>query len=412
MSLLQVNKAFRSFFLDAPETQKRIVLMIGGRGSGKSRAIAQKLAVDSARRRRRVGVVRKVRDNIRDSQHKELHDAIAGSDMEQIFTFTTNPLSIRVANGSEFICKGMDDAEKVKSLAEVEEIWIEELTEISLDDFTTLDLGLRGAGQKRIICSCNPINSWVREYFFEPDGKTLKNPEDVYYLHTTYLDNRFRGPQFDRVMERLRERDPQRYKRDAKGEWVDFEGLIYSDYTIIDAWPEAVKSWAYGTDFGYNDPMATVRIALHERKWWIDEILYETGLDSEAVNVEWSRRMGEHRGKKNICDSSRPEMIAYLGARGWNVHPSHKGKGSVRDGISLLQSYPMMITRRSVNWLREVTGYTWIADRKGNIIDEPVDYDNHAMDATRYGAEEFAIPAGKTDYKSIEKREYTRKLAY
>jgi phage terminase large subunit len=157
---MKVNRAYAPLFTGAPETDKRIVLLIGSRGSGKSRAVAQYLAMESARRRRRVALVRKVRDNIRDSQWKEIRDAVDGEAMESMFAFTLNPLGVRLSNGSEFVAKGLDDAEKVKSLAEVEEVWIEEATEIREDEFQTLNLGLRGAGRKRLILTCNPIKSF------------------------------------------------------------------------------------------------------------------------------------------------------------------------------------------------------------------------------------------------------------
>ena len=52
-------------------------------------------------------------------------------------------MKITLPNESEFIFVGVDDAEKLKSIADITDIVIEEATELSLDDITQLDLRLR-----------------------------------------------------------------------------------------------------------------------------------------------------------------------------------------------------------------------------------------------------------------------------
>jgi phage terminase large subunit len=44
------------------------------------------------------------------------------------------------------------------------------------------------------------------------------------------------------------------------------------------------------------------------------------------------------------------------------------------------------VTKRSVNLIRELRGYTWQKDRDGNSLNEPIGVNDHAMDAFRYGA--------------------------
>jgi len=178
------------------------------------------------------------------------------------------------------------------------------------------------------------------------------------------------------------------------------------EYDVIDEFPPSIASWVYGTDFGFNDPHATVRVALHENVLYVDEIIYESGLTLDDVDKRFSSRIADYKYTPNYCDSSRPEMIDGLHRRGWNVHACIKGKGSVQDQIAWMKSYPIRITRRSSNILREIEGYKWITDRAGKILEEPVDYDNHAMDAIRYaGYTHYAKPTVAPDYKTISKRE-------
>jgi phage terminase large subunit len=154
-------------------------------------------------------------------------------------------------------------------------------------------------------------------------------------------------------------------------------------------------------------------VGLHENEWYVDEVLYETGLDSEMLHKRMEERMGEARGAVNYCDSSRPEMIEYLRKRGWNVKPCSKGRNSVMDGITFVKSKRLNITRRSTNILREQSGYRWVLDRSGKIQDAPIDYDDHAMDAIRYACVDgYAHRGGPTKYETVEKRSMTNKGAW
>ncbi len=54
---------------------------------------------------------------------------------------------------------GPDDSEKLKSVARVTDIWIEESTEITQKDFDQVNLRLRSPhGRNQISLSFNPIN--------------------------------------------------------------------------------------------------------------------------------------------------------------------------------------------------------------------------------------------------------------
>ena len=48
-----------------------------------------------------------------------------------------------------------------------------------------------------------------------------------------------------------------------------------------------------------------------------------------------------------------------------------------------------------MNWIKEGRNYTWMKDRDGNLVNEPIDTWNHLMDATRYALySEFSGGAG------------------
>lgn len=382
--MMQVNTAYRPYFTDAPETQKLIALFIGSRNSGKSRALAQKDMVDMMRSRIRIAYVRKVGASITDSMYKEFRDVVVDNGFADQFEFLVNPLTIRCANGSEIITKGCDDPEKLKSLAEVDRVRIEELSELSESDFDTVLFSVRGGDEtrrKQVVCSMNPVKSFVKDRFFFADGKTLRYPDETYFLHTTWRDNRYCGADWSRRMEQLREQNEALHAIVSEGVWADMEGLVYK-YEPCDALP-AGGVRRLGLDFGFNDPCALVDVVFSDGAFYVDELVYERGLDEGELCLRMEKA-GVDRRARILGDNAMKMTIQGVYNRGWNIHPCEKM--SVEDSVKWLLSFPIFVTRRSVNLQRELDGYVWSKDKAGRPLDVPVDYDNHALDGFRYAA--------------------------
>ena len=96
---------------------------------------------------------------------------------------------LHLPTGNEILLGGMDDPEKIKSVAGITGIWCEEATEFEEDDFNQLELRIRGekAFYVQFILSLNPIREdhWIKERFFD------REDSEVYRLKTTYKDNHF-----------------------------------------------------------------------------------------------------------------------------------------------------------------------------------------------------------------------------
>ena len=90
--------------------------------------------------------------------------------------------------------------------------------------------------------------------------------------------------------------------------------------------------------------------------------------------------------------SARP---AAKGLRDLGIHrirPSRKGKDSVNNGIDFLQDYQIIIHPKCVNFITEISNYTWDTDSKtGKRLNVPIDDFNHLMDAMRYAVEEMVV---------------------
>ncbi len=127
--------------------------LCGGAGSGKSRFAAQKeIAFSYARSRRKTLVVRKVFNTLKDSCYSELKSVIYQWGVQDDFEILKNPLSItNKVTGVEFIFRGFDDPEKIKSVTGVDRVWYEEVTESgNRDELDQLRLRLRGFDEVQI----------------------------------------------------------------------------------------------------------------------------------------------------------------------------------------------------------------------------------------------------------------------
>ena len=120
----------------------------------------------------------------------------------------------------------------------------------------------------------------------------------------------------------------------------------------------------------------------------LDEI-YMTHL----TNDELARKLIEDKevGKSTIiCDSANPDRIYELCRKGLVAVPAVKGKGSIEYGIDWLLRQKIIIDVACQNTKNEFQSYKWREDKFGNPLREPVDENNHAIDAIRYGVSDLS----------------------
>lgn len=85
------------------------------------------------------------------------------------------------------------------------------------------------------------------------------------------------------------------------------------------------------------------------------------------------------------CDCAEPKSIQELYDMGFNAKPCEKGPDSVIAGIDFLCDQNIHILDGSEHIVDEQKSYVRQEDKDGNIIPKPIEYNNHAMDAGRYG---------------------------
>lgn len=360
-------------------------------------------------------VVRKTFRTLKDSCFTDLKWAVHRWGVDHLWNFTLSPLEATyIPTGQKIYFRGLDDPLKVTSIA-VDKgclcwMWLEEAYEImSESDFDMLDESIRGSTPeglfKQITITLNPWNEhhWMKKRFFDScDPDTLA-------LTTNYLCNEWLDKSDIAVFERMKVNNPRRYQVAGLGNWGIVEGLIYENwkeeaYTLITR-KEAQEGrkgvirdnlkTVCGLDFGYtNDPTAFV-IALLDRdnsRLYIYDEFYEKCLSNKAI-AERIKELG-YRKERITADSAEPKSIDELKTYGLNVKGAVKGKDSIVHGIQWIQDLEIIIHPRCVNFLTEISNYTWDTDRFGKKLNVPIDDFNHLMDAMRYAVERYSMSKG------------------
>lgn len=388
------NKKFYGLFHD----KHRYQVLKGGAGSGKSHYAAQKLIYRclTDKIKHKMLVVRKTQPAVRDSAFALIDGYLKNWQLPH----RTIDLKIEL-NSCVLLFKGLDDPEKIKSIEGITAIWIEEATELTPTDFRQLDLRLRGEIEtyKQIILSFNPIggkSSWLYKRFFDVKS------DDARIHHSTWRDNRFIDE--DYAEKAIQTGDATFKKIYDLGEWAELRNAIYSNYEkasldVADILRRA--DHIYGCDdFGFNDPSVFLLIAEIDTDVYILKEIYEKKL----TNAEFIEKIKEllmtveERVNKNIdtdkedrinlidipqyADSAEPARIKEFIQNGIPAKPADK---KVKDGIDELKRRKIIINTECVHSCEEIPLYSYKEDKDGNVLEDPVKYNDHTLDAIRYG---------------------------
>ena len=237
--------------------------------------------------------------------------------------------------------------------------------------------------ENNIFYDYNPTaDFWITKEIF-----TLPSSEFT-LIKSNYKDNNNLPASVAREIELKATRDENFNRVHILNEFGITEGLIFgAGFTLVDDLPETPRA-LLGLDFGFtNDPTALIDVRINDGKLWLDELLYQTQLTNEAI-ARFIIGAGL-AGRRIIADAAEAKSITTLQLAGLKVEAATKGQGSVNAGIDKIKAFPLMVTKRSVNLIKELRTYRWKTDRSGATLNVPVDLNNHALDATRYALEDL-----------------------
>lgn len=373
----------------------------GSRASKKSKTTALWFIVNMMKyHEANLLVVRKSYRTLKDSCFTELRWAIHRLGVDDYWDYRLNPLEIIYKpTGQKIYFRGLDDPLKVTSITvDVGSLcwcWIEEAYEISKEaDFDMLDESIRGQVEgdlfKQITITFNPWNErhWLKKRFFD------KEDPDTLAITTNYMCNEWLDKADFAVFERMKQYNPRRYNVAGLGNWGVIEGVVYERWKeeafSLNELPKDAQP-AFGLDFGYtNDPSALFcgYVSIEQKRLYVWDELYKKGLSNKAIFDE-IEKLG-YTKERITADCAEPKSIDELKGLGIRrIEGAKKGKDSVNNGIQWIQDLEIIIHPRCVNFLLEISLYSWKKDKFGKALNEPEDDNNHLMDAMRYALEKY-----------------------
>jgi phage terminase large subunit len=357
-------------FIEKSIKQKRIIALQGGTRSGKTYSALQWLIRLCLKHQgMTISIVRKTLPALKSSAMRDFIEILnsIGYYNESDHNKSENTYLLN-KNLIEFF--SVDDAQKIRGRKR-DILFVNEANEIDLEDWRQLLLRTTG----KVIIDYNPsdFEHWIYDQVLTRD--------DCGLIITTYKDNPHLPDALKKEIESLEQADPEYWKIFGLGERGQLMGLVFNNWTNQLAVPDNANFVGYGLDWGFSaDPTALVSVWKYEQELYIREELYERGLTNQDI-AERLKDMGIAR-KEIYADSAEPKSIEEVYRLGFNIKPTQKGKDSIINSIDILRRYRLNLIGNNLQ--KEFRTYKWKTDKANKIINEPVDFNNHLIDATRY----------------------------
>ena len=382
-------------FLKAKE---RELLYSGAFGAGKSRALCIMLVMRASRPGAREGLCRKELVTLKATTLKTLLEP--DGDLPPVlpqgsYSHNKSEKIIRLYGGGEIQYFGLDKDSKIGSY-NLTGCGVDEAVELTEQDWRQLRGRIRVKVEglsNQLYGACNPgvPSHFLAERFGLANGFQPK--ANCRAIKTRSTDNHFLPPDY---IEDLLSFQGIAKKRYVDGEWVGSEGLIYGDQWDRSIFVQERRGpWdriIVCQDEGYTNPSVQLVLCmdndgrLHIASEWYERKKLESEVVAQAV--ETSKK---HDIEAYVVDPSAAKLIAAQRASGLNVVEANN---AVFDGIRAVQDRFVVaddgrpritIDPSCTRTIAEVESYEWKKDRAGNMLDEPVKTNDHAMDGLRYG---------------------------
>ena len=367
--------------------RSRYKILYGGRGGGKSYAIADQLLIDGTQSPHRILCAREYQASIKDSVHRLLADRIEHWGLGDFYDVQRD--TILGVNGTAFIFRGVrHNVQSIKSMSGLTRVWVEEAQTVSEESWRILIPTIRDEGSE-IWLSLNPSRKEdaTSQRFIE------NPPDDATIIRINWDGNPYFPDTLDQERKRDQARlDPATYAHIWEGAYLEnTEAQILADkIKIAELSTDGMDGPYYGADWGFSqDPTTLVRCWVADDSLYIDAEAYGVHVDIDKTGELFDSVDGA-RSHVIRADSARPETISYLQRHGYpRLVGVKKWAGSVEEGIQHLRSYrQIVINPRCRHAIEEGRLYSYKVDRlSGDVLPTIVDANNHIWDAVRYALE-------------------------
>ena len=354
--------------------KRRIKIIQGGTSAGKTFGIIP-ILIDKATKQSNleISVVAESIPHLRRGALKDFLKIMKWTNRYFDNRFNKSLLRYEFANGSVMEFFSADDSSKLRG-ARRDILYVNECNNITFESYNELSIRTK----REVFLDFNPANEfWVHT--------ELKDEHDSDFLILTYKDNEALDQS---IVEQI---EKNKAKITTSSYWANWwrvyglgeigmlEGVVFTNYKIIDTIPKEAKLLGIGLDFGYtNDPTSIIEVYNYNGQRIVNELVYQTGL----LNSDIAKLL-----PKNVvvyADSSEPKSIDEIRRYGITIKGVTKGRDSINYGIDIMQSQNYLVTANSVNLIKELRSYCWDTDKAGKQLNKPQGKNDHAIDALRY----------------------------
>lgn len=358
----------------------------GGRGSGKSHAMAEYVIERCVMQKTDVVCLREVQKSLQQSVKKLVEAKIEAMGVGSLFEIQRD--MIKAPHGGIIIFQGLANhtADSIKSLEGYDIAWFEEAQSCSQRSLDLLRPTIRKPGSE-ILFTWNPNKAT------DPVDVLLRGeqpPPGTIIVQANYRDNPWLPDELQSEMEYDRGRDPDKFAHIWLGQYQqNSEARVFRNWKIeeFDVPEEAILR--QGADWGYSvDPTVMVQCYIVGKNLYVPYEAYRVGceiVDTPALFMS----IPDAEKWPLTADSARPETISHMRKNGFpKISSAVKGARSLEEGVEWLKSFNIIVHPRCQHLIDELTLYSYKTDPlTGLVLPVLSDKDNHVIDALRYACE-------------------------
>lgn len=368
----------------------RYKILYGGRGGGKSWAVADYLLFKALQVNGTILCCREFQNSIGVSVLSLLKDRIEKLELDDYFIVKSNEIICK-STGVNFIFAGLDkNVGSIKSIHNIIYCWIEEGAYISRNSWTVLTPSIR-APNSEIIVTFNPL--YEDDVIYNDFIVSNDNLDGFLIKKVSYRDNIFYSKELESErLKDLRIQSNDIYQHIWEGECLKHSEaqIFYNKWEVLEFdEPKGIHAY-YGLDFGFSqDPTFGVRCYVHDNILYLSHEASKIGLEIDDTKAFLEKNLPNVLKRTIYADSARPDSISFLKRQNMLIQGVEKGKGSIKDGIEYIKSFDKVIIHpRCKHLIDNFYHYSYkIDERSGEITDKIIDKYSDGIDALRYALE-------------------------
>jgi PBSX family phage terminase large subunit len=291
---------------------------------------------------------------------------------------------LHTPNGTRILLESANNERKIERLRgfDLAWFWLDEAAYVPERAWDVLTGRLRVGEYRNAFVTTTPAGyNWVYERFHPESDRQLQSLNAVLGVPS------YANPHLpiDYREEILGEYEGRFYAQEVEGGFVQPAGLVYPwfDYEshVIDTVDANVRRVFYGVDWGFDPHPACILAIGHTTRG--EYVVLGEHYEKRNTDLDLAKRatqMVEEYGHGPFyCDPSEPSNIETFERHGLDAR---KADNSVEPGIQRVTAHAsdLRIVSTCQAVINEFGTYTY---KEGS--DEPVDKNDHAMDALRYG---------------------------